>query len=73
MSAERAKKAKVGDPFDIVNEYGPQIDDIQFNKILGYIEKGKKEGAKLVSGGSAIGKRGYYIEPTVFSEVIITI
>lgn len=39
------------------------------NKVLGYIQKGKKEGAKLLTGGKRIGNTGYYIEPTVFSDV----
>lgn len=69
MSAERAKTAKVGNPFNIDNEYGPQIDKEQFKKILGYIEKGRKEGAQLVAGGEPIGDKGYFIQPTVFSEV----
>lgn len=39
------------------------------NKVLGYIEKGVSEGAKLLTGGKRIGKTGYYVEPTVFSDV----
>lgn len=68
-SAERAKKATVGNPFDLNNEYGPQIDEEQFNKILKLIEKGKQEGAKLVTGGERFGNEGYFIKPTVFSDV----
>lgn len=37
--------------------------------ILSYIEKGKKEGAKLLTGGKRYGTTGYYIEPTVFADV----
>lgn len=40
-----------------------------FNKVLGYIEKGKKEGAKCLAGGKRFGTTGYYIEPTVFADV----
>lgn len=39
------------------------------NKVLGYINKGKQEGAKLLTGGNRIGTTGYYIEPTVFADV----
>lgn len=46
-----------------------QIDQTQFDKILELIESGKKEGAKLECGGLAIGDRGLFIKPTVFSEV----
>ena len=46
-----------------------QIDDEQFNKILGLIESGKKEGAKLACGGGRLGDKGYFIQPTVFTDV----
>ena len=36
---------------------------------MGYIEKGVKEGAKLVSGGKRVGNKGYFVEPTVFADV----
>merc|ERR1712151_179758 len=48
---------------------GPQIDKIQFDKILGYIESGKEEGAKLALGGGRDGDKGYFVQPTVFTEV----
>ncbi len=48
---------------------GPQVDAVQFNKILGYIESGMKEGATCVLGGKRHGKKGYYIEPTIFTDV----
>lgn len=38
-------------------------------KVLGYIEKGKQQGAKLMTGGKRVGTTGYYIEPTVFADV----
>lgn len=38
-------------------------------KVLGYIEKGKKEGASLLTGGKRFGTRGFYIEPAVFAGV----
>ncbi|XP_034987770.1 retinaldehyde dehydrogenase 3 isoform X1 [Zootoca vivipara] len=68
-SVEYAKKRLVGDPFDAKTEQGPQIDQKQFDKILELIESGKKEGAKLECGGLAMGDRGLFIKPTVFSEV----
>lgn len=46
-----------------------QVDEVQFKKILGLIEAGKKEGAKLVAGGGRVGGKGYYIQPTVFADV----
>ena len=45
------------------------MDKDQFEKILGYIDAGKSEGATLLSGGERYGDKGYYIQPTVFSDV----
>merc|ERR1719401_2766383 len=50
-------------------DLGPQIDKIQFDKILGYIESGKTEGAKVALGGNRLGDKGYYVAPTIFTEV----
>uniref|UniRef100_A0A0B6Z5J3 Omega-crystallin n=1 Tax=Arion vulgaris TaxID=1028688 RepID=A0A0B6Z5J3_9EUPU len=68
-SRELAKSRKIGDPFDSNTVNGPQIDQEQFNKILGLIESGKLEGAKLEVGGERHGDKGYFIKPTVFSNV----
>src|ERR1700689_4697058 len=69
QSTARAKKRTVGDPFDPKTEQGPQVDQSQFDKVMGYIDSGKSEGANLVCGGERVGDRGYFIEPTVFSDV----
>ncbi|KAJ2949627.1 hypothetical protein O0L34_g15551 [Tuta absoluta] len=69
LSAERAKRRVVGNPFDPNTESGPQIDSEQHQKILGLIETGKKQGAKLVTGGARAGDIGYYVQPTVFKDV----
>jgi aldehyde dehydrogenase (NAD+) len=66
---EKNKVRKLGDPFDPETEQGPQVDKAQFDKILSYIDAGKKEGAKLVTGGKRFGDAGYYIEPTLFTGV----
>ncbi|XP_063304893.1 retinaldehyde dehydrogenase 3 [Pelobates fuscus] len=68
-SVDHAKRRLVGDPLDPKTEQGSQIDQEQFNKVMGFIQCGKEEGAKLECGGSAIGDRGLFIKPTVFSEV----
>ncbi len=68
-SAARARRRTVGDPFDAKTEQGPQVDQDQFDKVMGYIESGKKQGAKLVAGGTRVGDRGYFIQPTVFADV----
>ena len=46
-----------------------KIDDKQFKKVMSYINDGKKEGAKLVTGGERFGSKGLFIKPTVFSDV----
>lgn len=68
-SAARAKSRVVGDPFDSNVEHGPQIDEEQRNRIMSLIETGKQQGAKLVSGGTTVGDRGYFVAPTVFANV----
>ena len=68
-SVARASRRTVGDPFDASTEQGPQIDSIQFDKVMSYIDSGKWEGAELLTGGKRVGDRGYFIEPTVFANV----
>src|SRR5947209_17655463 len=68
-SAAREKKRTVGNPFDKNTEQGPQVDKDQFDKIMGYIDAGKKDNAKLMAGGNRVGDKGYFIEPTVFADV----
>ena len=71
--AERLVKAyksvKIGDPLDEKTYIGPVISKKQMNTIMGYIEAGKSEGATLLSGGDRVGTKGYFLEPTVFTEV----
>lgn len=60
---------RLGDPLDPETQQGPQVDQAQFDKILKYIDLGKDAGAKLVTGGQRYGDRGYFIEPTLFTNV----
>jgi aldehyde dehydrogenase (NAD+) len=64
-----SRARKVGDPFDPATEQGPQVDKSQFDKIMGYIESGKREGATCATGGKRVGSKGFFIEPTVFTNV----
>lgn len=67
---ERAQKTKVGDPFEPGIEMGPVVSEQQLKTVLGYIEAGKAEGAKLLCGGTHDASRGgYFIPPTVFDDV----
>jgi aldehyde dehydrogenase (NAD+) len=68
-SVERATKRTVGDPLDSKTEQGPQVDAEQFQKILGFVETGKREGANLRCGGERVGDKGYFVAPTVFTDV----
>ncbi len=65
----KAKGQRVGDPFDLDTNQGPQISAEQRDRIMGYIEAGKHEGAKLLVGGGTVGDRGYFVQPTVFTGV----
>ena len=60
-----------GDPWDPANFQGPLISATQRQRVLGYIEKGKAEGARLVCGGGVPAHlpKGYYVEPTLFADV----
>ncbi len=64
-----ARARRLGDPFDPNTTQGPQVDSDQFNKIMSYIDKGKSEGAKCLTGGNRFGNKGYFIEPTIFTGV----
>jgi len=66
---EHAKKTVVGSPFDPKTFQGPQVSQLQFDRIMGYIDAGQKEGAKVEIGGQRHGTEGYFIQPTIFSGV----
>ncbi|KAJ0971287.1 hypothetical protein J5N97_019246 [Dioscorea zingiberensis] len=68
-AAESAKKWVVGDPLDPQVQQGPQVDKQQFEKVLSYIAHGTREGATLLTGGKPCCDKGYYIEPTIFTDV----
>jgi aldehyde dehydrogenase (NAD+) len=67
LCIERAKNIAIGT--DEGKFQGPQVDKIQFDKIMDYIESGKKEGATCALGGKRIGTKGYFLEPTIFTNV----
>ncbi|MBI4635219.1 MAG: aldehyde dehydrogenase family protein [Candidatus Rokubacteria bacterium] len=69
---ERVKGLKVGDPMDKSTRMGPVVSRQQMETVLGYIEAGKQEGARLAAGGGRanVGNgKGYYVEPTIFDGV----
>ncbi|XP_049820191.1 retinal dehydrogenase 2 [Aethina tumida] len=68
-AANMARERKVGDPFAPDTQQGPQVDKLSLDKILRLVNTGIQEGAKLQTGGKQVGTEGYFVEPTVFSEV----
>ncbi|XP_066582341.1 aldehyde dehydrogenase 1A1 [Prorops nasuta] len=64
-----ASQIKVGDPFDPTTQQGPQIDQDMLDKVIGLINSGKQEGAVVETGGERLGTKGYFVKPTVFSQV----
>ncbi len=67
--AERVQGAVLGDPQDEATNFGPMVSERQMNIVLGYIEQGKKEGARLICGGERVDMQGYFLAPTVFADV----
>src|SRR5579862_964017 len=68
----RASKMRPADPLDPKTRLGAIVSHEQMNTVLGFIEAGKKDGAKLVGGGNRVavnGDKGFFIEPTIFGEV----
>lgn len=65
---ERAKQLTVGDAADLHTEVGPVIDEAAYEKVMKYIAIGKQEG-ELVIGGHGDDTKGYFIQPTIFSDV----
>ena len=68
---DRARKLQPGDPLDPKTRFGAIVSERQMETVLGYIEKGKAEGAQLVAGGerAQVNGRGFYVQPTVFDGV----
>ncbi|XP_054722223.1 mitochondrial 10-formyltetrahydrofolate dehydrogenase-like [Uloborus diversus] len=63
------KKMVIGDPLDRSTDHGPQNHKAHMDKLLQYVETGVKEGAKLVYGGKRLNRPGFFLEPTIFTEV----
>jgi aldehyde dehydrogenase (NAD+) len=66
---KRSAENKVGDPFAEGTFQGPQVSQLQYDRIMGYIKIGKDEGATVETGGERHGDKGYFIQPTIFSNV----
>ena len=72
LAVAAAEAFTPGDPFEESTRLGPLVSELQRERVRGYIEKGEAEGAKLLTGGAKAPQgldRGYFVRPTVFSEV----
>jgi aldehyde dehydrogenase (NAD+) len=67
--AARAEMIRLGDPKESATSMGPLISETQMNRVLDYIDVGKREGARVVTGGTRRGEAGYFVSPTVFADV----
>ncbi|MBU3058728.1 betaine-aldehyde dehydrogenase [Pseudomonas indica] len=69
---ERVKRIRLGSPLDESTNFGPLVSFAHMDSVLGYIEKGKAEGARLICGGERVTDgdyaKGAYVAPTVFSD-----
>ena len=65
------RKLVPGDPLDAATQLGAIVDDVQLQTVLGYIDAGREDGARMLAGGKRVRQEsgGFYVEPTVFGEV----
>ena len=63
---DKMSRMKIGDPMDKTTDVGPVVSQEQFDRVMGYIELAKEEGAEALTGGKRSGDKGFFIEPTVF-------
>ncbi|HUB76074.1 MAG TPA: aldehyde dehydrogenase family protein [Solirubrobacteraceae bacterium] len=66
--AEAAAKVRLGNPFDAETTMGALINRAQLERVTGYVEQGKAEGARVVTGGGRPDRPGYFVEPTIFAD-----
>ncbi|KAF5359951.1 hypothetical protein D9757_009570 [Collybiopsis confluens] len=65
---EQAEALTVGDPFEQSTTFGPQVSEMQFKRVMGYIASGKEAGAHVQCGGESYNQGGFYVKPTIFTE-----
>ena len=67
--AKVADSMQIGPGLDPTSQLGPLVSDEQLERVMGYIEKGRSEGGEVVAGGERHGNSGYFVKPTVFTNV----
>jgi len=70
--AEIAKSIKLGSGMEQGTQMGPLVSDEQLQRVTGYLESGRADGATAVTGGGRFGDRGYFVEPTVITNTTPT-
>ncbi|KAG5645863.1 hypothetical protein DXG03_005205 [Asterophora parasitica] len=68
-AAAKALASATGDPFVKETQHGPLVSQTQFDRVMSYIRSGKEEGAKVHIGGERHGQEGFFIQPTIFTDV----
>jgi len=66
--AEIAKGITLGDGMDPATEMGPLVSDEQLQRVTGYLDSGRADGADIIAGGTRVGAQGYFVEPTVVTN-----
>lgn len=66
---DRLNGAVIGDPMDPATTFGPLVTEAHMEKVLSYIQTGITEGARLLTGGTRLDRPGFYVAPTVFTDV----
>ncbi|KAG7086192.1 hypothetical protein E1B28_002155 [Marasmius oreades] len=66
--ASKALQSATGDPFAATTQHGPQVSQVQFDRIMGYLDSARKDGATIHIGGERHGNEGYFIQPTIVTD-----
>ncbi|KAG7097950.1 hypothetical protein E1B28_005261 [Marasmius oreades] len=66
--AAETRTTQIGDPFDQATQHGPQVSQIQFDRIMHYIDSAKNDGANILIGGDRHGNEGFFIQPTIVTD-----
>jgi phenylacetaldehyde dehydrogenase len=69
--AAQARQLKVGPGLDETSDLGPVVSKTQLERVVGYMDAGAKDGAKIVTGGKSIERDGYYVQPTLFTDTTL--
>jgi phenylacetaldehyde dehydrogenase len=66
--SDEASKLKIGPGLDPATRIGPLVSDEQFQRVTGFLESGRQQGAEVVTGGKRFGNEGYFVEPTILTK-----